>query len=176
MAKLKTKTLLKEIGQYLVFLIIGLIVVLQAFPLFGLKSTYQKSAQLPWSITNRIHLAETLFLNGQIEAAQKEVNKISQSRMLSIALSLRPKLKSEYQAVSKLVFTPSRINAKIDYWKQVLLKKPNYRDAYLELAILYYQIKDDQKSKQMWQKAFNLDPNGEKVKKVESIVFEGETS
>jgi len=56
------------------------------------------------------------------------------------------------------------------FWQNEANEKPNYRDAYFSLALIYYQIKDFEKSSENLTKAMSLDPNFDKGKELEVIL------
>lgn len=60
-----------------------------------------------------------------------------------------------------------RIEGEIVKWEKILEKYPGYRDVYLRLTVLNWQIKNDEKAKECLQKAKYLDPNFEKTKEIE---------
>ena len=55
--------------------------------------------------------------------------------------------------------TKRRIEKEIYQWEIVLEKYPGYRDLYLRLALLYWQIGNQEKGREYFQKAEFLDPN-----------------
>ncbi len=46
----------------------------------------------------------------------------------------------------------------IDYWNKVTDEKPEFRDGFIQLAALYYQNADFEKSEQSLNKALEIDP------------------
>jgi tetratricopeptide (TPR) repeat protein len=60
-----------------------------------------------------------------------------------------------------------RIEVEIRKWEETLEKYPGYRDVYLRLAVLNWQINNQKKAKEHLQKAKELDPNFEITKKLE---------
>jgi len=61
------------------------------------------------------------------------------------------------------------IEEKILCWQKILKKYPGYRDIYLRLALLNWQINNKNQAKIYLQKAKELDPNFEKLKEIESL-------
>lgn len=45
------------------------------------------------------------------------------------------------------------------YWENVVVQRPDYRDAYLQLAILEYRLGDKEEAKVYLEKVLILDPN-----------------
>jgi hypothetical protein len=62
------------------------------------------------------------------------------------------------------------IVSQISYWKNIVSKQSSYRDGYIELAILEYQLNDKVKSRMYLQSALSIDPNFEKSRELESLL------
>ena len=60
--------------------------------------------------------------------------------------------------------------SKIQYWQGVIDKYKDYRDAYFQLAILEYRLKNFDKAKFYLDKSLSLDPNFEKGRTMEKIL------
>jgi len=58
----------------------------------------------------------------------------------------------------------------INYWKNILDKQSNYRDGYIELAILEYRLGDKGKAVTYLQDALNTDPNFGKSRELENLL------
>lgn len=58
----------------------------------------------------------------------------------------------------------------LNYWNREVIEKPNYRDGYFSLAIIYYQLGDFNSSLENLDKAMNIDPNFEKGKELKEII------
>ena len=61
--------------------------------------------------------------------------------------------------------------SKIQYWQGIVNKYKDYRDAYFQLAILEYRLRDFTKSKFYLDKALAIDPNFEKGRELEKILL-----
>lgn len=59
---------------------------------------------------------------------------------------------------------------KVHYWQGILQKHPDYRDGYLELSILEYQLKNYKAAREYVKKSLELDPNYERGKEMEKIL------
>jgi hypothetical protein len=64
----------------------------------------------------------------------------------------------------------ARTSKKIQSWQTVLTKHPDYRDAYIQLAVLSYAQGDVAIAKSYLVQAAGLDPNG-KVNELLKFVF-----
>lgn len=58
----------------------------------------------------------------------------------------------------------------IERWEMVKKNYVLYRDAYLQLAILYSNVRDYVSAGEYWKIAYELDPNSEKVERVRKII------
>lgn len=58
------------------------------------------------------------------------------------------------------------IENEIIYWENTVDKTPTYRDGYLKLATLYWQLGNNEKAKDNFIKAQQIDPNYEKTKEL----------
>lgn len=63
-----------------------------------------------------------------------------------------------------------RIKQEIKSWEESLKSYPDYRDVYLRLAILNWQIKQPEKAREYLEKAESLDPNYEVTKKLKELI------
>lgn len=78
-----------------------------------------------------------------------------------------------YQNLSlerKLVRQGSEIQRKLIFWENEAKKHPNYRDAYFNLALINFQLKNFDSSKNYLKKALDIDPNFEKGRRLEEIL------
>lgn len=62
------------------------------------------------------------------------------------------------------------IEAEITKWEEVISRTPTYRDGYLKLATLYWQIKEDEKAEQALSSAEKIDPNYEETEKLRGLL------
>ena len=60
--------------------------------------------------------------------------------------------------------------SKIQYWEGIVNKYKDYRDAYFQLALLEYRLKNFDKAKSYVQKTLSIDPNFEKGRELEKIL------
>ena len=59
----------------------------------------------------------------------------------------------------------------VTFWKSVVAKYSDYRDAYFQLAILHYRLGDFVSSKFYLEKTLDIDPNFEKGRELEEILI-----
>lgn len=79
-------------------------------------------------------------------------------------------LYSNYQSKNKIDLERQEIISKIGKWQGIVNKYKDYRDAYFQLAILEYRLKDFGKSKVYLDIVLGLDPNFEKGRKLGKIL------
>ena len=58
------------------------------------------------------------------------------------------------------------IEAEVKQWEEVVSKTPTYRDGYLKLDTLYWQLEEDDKAKTALDKAREIDPNYSETEKL----------
>ena len=59
----------------------------------------------------------------------------------------------------RLIGETSELQRKLNFWESEISKHPNFRDAYFNLALIKYQLKDFNSSKNNLEKALEIDPN-----------------
>ena len=66
----------------------------------------------------------------------------------------------------------SEVIKDLNFWNREVIEKPNYRDGYFSLSLIYYQLGDYKNSIDNLDKAMNIDPNFEEGKKLLEILKE----
>ncbi len=79
-------------------------------------------------------------------------------------------LYNNFQDKKKLDLERQEIISRIEKWQGIASKYKDYRDAYFQLAILEYRLRDFGKSKFYLDKALALDPNFEKGRVLEKVL------
>ncbi|MCL5411262.1 MAG: hypothetical protein M1150_00775 [Patescibacteria group bacterium] len=79
-------------------------------------------------------------------------------------------LKAETQKVKNAIEEPEKIEEQITYWRNVVKEKPNYRDAWVQLAVNYYQLYEYPPAKASIDQALMLDPNFDPAKKLKALI------
>ena len=117
--------------------------------------------QNPISLNAHVVLAETLWKSGFSSRAKKE---------LVYATSLKSSPPSNSAVLGASTVDPeiilnnwlserSGLEAKYNYWQNVVSQKPDFRDAYLQLATLSYRLGKIAEGKSYLTQLINLDPN-----------------
>lgn len=120
----------------------------------------------PFRPEPHFQLAQLYLENDNLEGAKKE---------LLLALNLYPdyqKAKDLEKEIANQEKEPQRIKAKIQEWESILEEKPGYRDAYLQIAILNWQIYEETEAREAVNKALELDPNFEAGKEFKKLLGE----
>mgnify|MGYP001574656610 CR=1 FL=1 len=73
-----------------------------------------------------------------------------------------------YQENKRLIQERVRIGKEIKFWQSAVDRFPNYRDAYFELALLNYQLKNFNKAQEYLNETLKLDPNFKEARELES--------
>lgn len=63
------------------------------------------------------------------------------------------------------------IFSEISFWESKIKQFPNFRDAYIRLAILNWKVHLDDQAKLYLDQAKKIDPNNETVKKLQSMLY-----
>lgn len=142
------------------------------FPKDSISKTKLRLAHWPLSVKNHLALAEVYFEQGNLNMAKSEVEKANRLYNFFKVFDFRKKTNNQLESSLLMVNSPDYVNQQINYWHDVLKDKPNFRDVYLHLSLLYYQTWDETKAKEAWQKAFYLDPNNQNVKEIGKLIGE----
>jgi tetratricopeptide (TPR) repeat protein len=145
---------------------IGLIILLISLSLFLPKDQFQKAkenlVQNPRSLESYLALIEEYLRNNQVNEAEKQ---------LLLAEQIQP---SDYQVhqlwQKKKELSPEDIKELIKYWEKVVAEKPDYRDGYFQLALLYYKLYNNEKAKEYLEQSLILDPNFEPAKELKEVL------
>lgn len=143
-----------------------LLIIFVGYSLFLPKSQFQQAkeqlTQNPNDLQAHLILAEKFLENNQFEKAGKE---------LLIAKTLQKnnfELNRLWQKKHQL--DPQDVQQLIEDWKKIVAEKPDFRDAYLNLARLYFQLFENEKAKNYLQKAINCDPNYEAALNLQKFI------
>jgi|SRR3989344_6639475 len=77
---------------------------------------------------------------------------------------------SNFNKQNNLIDKKSKILTELAFWRNEAKIHPNYRDAYFNLAVLNFQLKNFEESQKNLNKAFELDPNFEKGRELEKLL------
>lgn len=118
-----------------------------------------------------LDLAQKFLTNNQLAEAEQSLRlaqEIPQNNPSVLGQQTSQKLEELWQ--QKHYSDPEDIRRLIAIWEKVVEEKPNYRDGWLQLAILHYKLYENDKAKESLQKALFIDPNYEPAKELEKIL------
>ncbi len=152
--------LIKKIKLYWLSILLSILLLYSLFIQNFMLSDFTKAKQAVsrWPMLCKPHLlmAQAFFYDGS-ELAIKELNLAKKSWL---------KNKKLIKQTENLVYQPEKIKQEISFWQEKINQGVQNPKVYLQLALLSYQIWDDQKAQEFWQKANYLDPNNKIIKEV----------
>jgi len=171
----KNKKYLLTIG---VICLAGLAIVSFFLPKNQLRQTKEALVQNPHQLENYLALADQLIEHRQFEQAGKilqEAEALEKNQELRIKnqekiLGETTILNLEKLQQKKINSNPEEIQKLIGWWQEFLAEKPDYRDGYLHLAKLHWQLYQDDQAQTNLQKALELDPNYEPARELEKLL------
>lgn len=143
---------------------------------FALESAKLAVMIKPNDFSSHLLLTQEYLKLGDMEGVKRELTlaenlnsqPITYNSQLSSVLgsSLSP-----LKIWQKIQNEPQRIKEEIVFWEKMVKERPNYRDAYLQLVILNYQIYENQKAKEYLNKALEIDPNFLPTQQLQKIIY-----
>jgi len=126
------------------------------------KHFFKKKEKLsqPFRFPNSIRIFTEKFFLGYI------VSFILVVLLIVVGLDLYKDIKDQ-QTIEK---ERKDVISKIQYWQGIVDKYKDYRDAYFQLAVLEYRLKNFDKAKAYLSKTLLIDPNFEKGREFEKIL------
>ncbi|MBI5464998.1 hypothetical protein HY946_00100 [Candidatus Gottesmanbacteria bacterium] len=126
----------------------------------------------PNNISSHLLLSQEYLKRGDMEAVERElllaqnlVEPSSPNSPTVLGASLSP-----LKILEKIKNEPQKIRQEISFWEKVAMEKQDYRDAYIRLAILNYQIYETERAKEYLKKALELDPNFEPAREIKKML------
>lgn len=127
---------------------------------FYKKSVKQKNEELP---SNSRTIPEKLNTDGYIFLVGFTV--------VLVAISLISlDIYANFNKQKELTNEKFRILKEVSFWENEVITKPGYRDAYMKLAVLNFQMKNFTEARVNLEKALELDPNFEKGRELEKLL------
>ena len=125
-------------------------------------------------LKTHLALAEQLLANNQFEEAEEALQLAQNLQVKNSPNSkvLGETTNSQIQALwqEKHYADPQDIKKLITLWEKIVAEKSNYRDGYLQLALLNYKIYENQKALESLKKALEIDPNFAEARKLEKLL------
>jgi len=119
----------------------------------------------PWSAKSHAEMAIVWFENGNEEKALEELELANR-----LIIFETEEVKANLKRAEEKVKEPGKIRQEIESWEKVIEERPYYRDVLLRLALLNYQIYENEKAGEYFERAEYLDPNNEEILKVKEII------
>lgn len=129
-------------------------------------SSLERASYWPWLSKTHLNLSLYWFEVGDEEKALAELSKANKWLFAKTSWG-----KESLRKAEEKVFEPERIREEIRSWEKVLEERPFFRDVLLRLAILNYQVYEDDKAKDYFTQAEYLDPSSEEIEEVKKIIF-----
>jgi len=129
----------------------------------------------PNEISTRIAIAEMTLSTGDLSSFDSVVKRL-RSDLTANQQKLTTGSYNKYIAQLNVLLskrgnvTGQNLNNTIGKWETFTENWTDFRDAYLKLAILYHRANNEEMAKVKFQKAFELDPNSEKVAEVRRVL------
>lgn len=147
---------------------VALIILLISLSLFLPKNEFQRVkerlAQSSSDFEAHLALAEEYLKNNQFEAAEKELLLAQESQSPKILGLVTINLEKVRER--KRQSNPTDIRKLITLWEKITQEKPDYRDGYFQIAVLYYKLGENEKVREYVEKTLLLDPNFEPAGKL----------
>lgn len=127
----------------------------------------------PNDLNSHLFLVQEYLKRGELEEVERELllaQELTEKTPETTSSGVLGATLSPIKILAKIKNEPQRIKNEISFWEKVVSEKPDYRDAYLQLAILNYQIYENEKAKEYLRIALELDPNYEPARKLEKIL------
>jgi tetratricopeptide (TPR) repeat protein len=163
--EIKIKNLISQFNfhkknQYILLLILLAVLI---FPSFLLPHSSFEKAKLSILINLKdpnahLTLSEIAAYNSDWSLAQKEIEKARETLDIDGNKSIAG-ISSRFEEAADKANRETLINEKIEYWQAIVQTQPEYKDAYLQMALLYFQLNQQNRAITYWHKAWLLNPN-----------------
>jgi len=112
----------------------------------------------------QIALIKKLLTLSQLDLAQNQIN-------INLAIFQNDhQITSLQDNLKETRNTPKKLIKEIEKYENLIEIRPNYRDGLLKLAILHYQLYQDEKATQYLKKTLDLDPNFPPALKLQKLL------
>ena len=152
------------------------------------QSLKEKLVRNPNDFKAHLQLAQKFLANNQLPEAEQTLllaQKIFNHEVTSSAYFQFSIFNSENKVLGakasnelnelwqeKQYSDPEDIRLLITAWEKIMVEKPDYRDGWLQLAILHYKLYKNDKAKENLLKALEIDPNYAPAQELEKILGE----
>ena len=70
----------------------------------------------------------------------------------------------------ELSIKANSLQSRLIFWQEQVKNRPDYRDGYFSMALISYQLKDFESSRNYLDKALSIDPNFEKGRELQKLL------
>lgn len=141
------------------------------------QSLKEKLIRQPDDFEAHLQLAEKFLANNQLPEAERALALAQNLQLRTSNLEQSSQVLGE-QTESKLselwqqkqYADPQDVRRLIAAWEKIMMEKPDYRDGWLQLAILHYKLYENDLAKENLQKALSIDPNYAPAKELEEVI------
>ena len=156
-------------------ILLGSLGALFSLNLFALWQTHPAPAVLgtltsPWSGTSHETLAHWYWQEGLVDQATRELH-IAEQLSVDSTRSSQVLGATSYEALRKQ-WSSEKQNfvSALSYWQSIEKKYSNYRDAYIMLTVLDYQLGNLNDARAWLARAQTLDPNSPTVQSLTKLL------
>ncbi len=124
------------------------------------KKSKQKAEKLPSNYRNipeKLNADRVVFLVGFL------------SVLIAISL-ISIDIYTNFEKQKELTNEKFRVLREVSFWENEIKVRPGFRDGYMQLALLNFQLKNFNESRENLDKALVLDPNFEKGRELERLL------
>lgn len=158
---------------------VGLVVLLTLFSFFSHKTEFhllqERLAKNPNDFEAHLQLAEKFLENNQLKEAEKALLLAQRIRNYELRITHNVLGETTEEKLEELwerkhYADPKDIRRLIAAWKEIMEGKPDYRDGWIQLAVLHYKLYENEKAKECLNKALELDPNFGPARELENLL------
>lgn len=141
------------------------------FPRTPIKKASLQAGYWPLSPSKHLLLAHTYFQNSYLENTKKEYYLAKSLYNKIKIMDITNKTKQHFNKIEYLLSKHQRLTKQQEYLQKQNSQYQNSPTLLTNLALLQFQLLEDQKSHLLWQKAFYLNPNNKQISEVKKIIF-----
>lgn len=150
------------------YLLASVVIILAVFSLHGrlfpeneqLAALNQDLLANPFNPQPHQALGEYYLAQGYLQLARHELTLAAQ-----LGSPTAGNLYGDIQRKKEL------LRQEASFWEKEVKEEPDFRDAYVKLAAIYWQLRDLGKAKENLAKARKVDPNYEPVQRLEKLLY-----
>lgn len=160
-----------------VLAVLAAFLVINLFPALPADFLSYERARLavmlyPEDLSSHLFLAQEYLKRGSLAGVERELllaQELTEKNPPATSSGVLGAFLSPAKILEKIKNEPQKIKNEISFWEKIIAEKPDYRDAYLQLAILNYQIYENEKAQEFIKKALALDPNFAPTRELERL-------